>query len=121
MTSARHVVRRVRASLSPDLLREPWRSRALAGPNHPMTGHCYVASESCYHLLGGKRAGWRPMFIRHEGQPHWFLVDRRGRILDVTKDQFRTPVPYHRASGKGFLTSRPSRRAQIVIARVLTP
>jgi len=113
------VALRVRTALSPDLLKEPWRSRVLARRCDPMTGHCYIASEAAYHLLGGKRAGWQPMFVRHEGQPHWFLVGPRGEILDITARQFKTPVRYSRAIGKGFLTTRPSKRARIVIGRVV--
>ena len=62
--------------------------------------------------------GWKPMFIRHEGEPHWFLMNEyAGEILDPTAAQFRTPVPYEKAKGKGFLTRTPSKRAQIVIER----
>lgn len=76
-----------------------------------MTGHCYVASEVLYHALGGKAAGCTPMFIRHEGEPHWFVRTPTGDV-DVTAEQFATPVPYQQATAKGFLTAQPSRRAR---------
>lgn len=84
----------------------------------PLTGHCYVASEAAYHMLGGKEAGYKPMFVKHEGEPHWFLEGPNGTRLDITAGQFKTPVPYEKAVGKGFLTAKPSARAQTVINRV---
>ena len=92
-----------------------------------MTGHCAVATESAYHLLGGKPAGWTPMNLHHEGSSHWFLRHADGRILDITASQFKTAVPYTKGRGCGFQTplkdarglQLPSKRAQVVIDRVL--
>ena len=89
-------------------------------------GNCYVTCEALYHLLGGKKMGYKPMTVRHEGDVHWFLVrdvvvngmlpvgdSREARIvIDPTASQFKTPVPYHRARGRGFLTKEPSMRAR---------
>lgn len=94
-------------ALTDDLRRKPWR-----GNPNPLAGHCYVASEVEYHLRGGK-----PMFVRHEDQPHWFVV-RDGQVIDHTASQFETPVPYENGVGKGFLTRQPSKRAQIVLDRL---
>ena len=85
--------------------------------NHPLSGHCYVASEAYYHLIG-KELGYKPYFIRHEEKPHWFLKNSNGKILDLTSDQFKTPVCYNRGIGKGFLTKNPSKRAQAIIGKV---
>ena len=98
-------------------LRDADRSPKYRGHKNPMTGQCYVASEAVYHLAGGKRAGLKPMHVRHEGEPHWFLQKANGEIVDVTASQFRTPVPYELAKGKGFLTKKPSKRAKAVIER----
>lgn len=95
------------------LLTDDLRLPKYRGSLNPLTGHCYVASEVEYHLNGGK-----PMFVRHEGEPHWFVM-RDGEVIDHTAAQFNTPVPYHRAKGKGFLTKRPSRRAQSVLDRLI--
>lgn len=106
----------VRGALSDDLRKPEYR-----GAKNCMAGHCYVASEALYHLLGGKEAGWTPHHISHEGGPHWFLKNRHsGKVLDATADQFETPVPYRLGRGKGFLTAMPSKRASTVISRVLT-
>lgn len=107
------LVERVKRALTPDLRKGRWKT--LADDCDPMTGHCYVASEALRTLLGPE---WRPMFIEHEGSPHWFLKHEDGRILDVTSSQFSTPVPYDKAKGKGFLTREPSARARTVLERV---
>jgi hypothetical protein len=100
--------------LSPDLLKPEWRSD---DPN-PVAGHCYLASEVCFHMVGGKEAGFKSMFIRHEGGPHWWIKGPKGEILDVTVSQFETPVPYEQSRGKGFLTRQPSKRAITLMQRV---
>jgi len=106
-------VRAVKKALTDEL-----RSPKYRGRENPLAGHCYVASEALYHLLGGKEAGWKPMSVRHEGEPHWFLKHESGLVVDATESQFQEPVPVCDARGKGFLTKQPSKRAQIVIDRV---
>lgn len=114
-TGAVSLVKRVQGALTDDLRHAPWK-----GDPNPLTGHCYVASEALYHLMGGKAAGLHPMFIKHEGQPHWFLRHESGKIIDPTADQFAIPVPYDQARGKGFLRGEQvSKRAQVVMDRVL--
>ena len=111
------LIAQVQGALTLDLLREPYRSRVAAGA-HPLTGHCYVASEAYYHLAGGKAVGLKPMCVQHEGGPHWWLRDADGRDIDLTAAQFSSPVPYKLGRGKGFLTTQPSKRAQQVIDAV---
>ena len=79
----------------------------VAGP-----GNCYPAAEAVYHAAGGKRAGLTPAQVEHEGQSHWFVRGKSGRVYDPTADQFETPVPYDEGVGRGFLTKRPSRRGK---------
>ena len=105
--------------LTNDLLDKKHRMMKENNPNLAHTfGHCYVASEVAYHLLGGKEEGWTPHFIRHVGRPHWFLKHKSGQILDLTAQQFRTPIDYSEARGKGFLTKNPSKRALSLIKRI---
>lgn len=98
----------IQSALTPDLLKKEFRGGA-----HPLSGHCYVASEALFHLIGGK-----PMFLRHEGSPHWWIKGPNGETWDLTAAQFRTPVPYGRGVSKGFLTRQPSKRAAEVLRRV---
>ena len=100
------------SQLTDDLRRPPYK-----GSSNPLTGHCYVASEALYHLLGSR--DWVPCNIQHEGGPHWYLKNKvTGEILDATAGQFETPVPYEKGRGKGFLTKEPSKRAKELLRRL---
>lgn len=96
---------------SDDLRHKPWK-----GSTNIFAGHCYVASEVLYHM-GADELGLRPAFIRHEGQPHWFLKDD-DCVLDATAGQFKTNPDYKAAKHKGFLTKSPSKRARVLMQRV---
>ena len=102
-------------TVSDDLRRKPWK-----GSPDPVVGHCYVASESLHWLMGGPDGPWRPMFLRVDGSSHWFLKHKEtGEILDLTRIQFGfKKIPYEDATGKGFLTKKPSKRARIFMARM---
>lgn len=106
------LVSMIQSVLTNDLRIAPWK-----GSLKPMEGHCYVACEALFALLGGKASGWTPCFIRHEGQPHWFLRHKSGRVLDPTVSQFITCPNYSNGRGKGFLTKEPSKRAKEVLRR----
>lgn len=87
--------------------------------DHPLSGHCYVASEAYYHLEGGPNSSLKPCNIKHEGVSHWFIKDEStGEIIDLTVEQFDTPVPYSEGRGRGFLTRDPSKRCQVVLGQV---
>ena len=111
--AALELAEQVTGVLSDDLRKPKYRGN----PNR-LTGHCYVATESLYHLLGGAESGATPMNLQHEGDQHWFLRLEDGSLVDPTAGQFRTPVPYDQARGRGFLTKKPSKRAAEVIRRV---
>lgn len=85
-------------------------------------GNCYAASEALYHILGGKSAGWTPMFIKAYGRKskhggHWFIQHKTGMIIDPSRKQYdyRDKPSYHLGRGTGFLTKRPSKRAKQLI------
>lgn len=82
------------------------------------TGHCYIAAEALFHLLGGKEAGYTAYVMRVDDDTHWFLKDRKGKILDPTAAQFPDGVDYSKGRPCGFLTKKPSRRAQYLIDKV---
>lgn len=119
----------IQAVLSPDLRTAKWAAKASDDQAvNPMKGHCYVAAEVLFHLLGGKDAGWKAMTLNHqtfpqglpeEGDTHWFLQHADGRIADPTAAQFAPhEVPYAEGKGCGFLTREPSRRARVVMERM---
>lgn len=83
-------------------------------------GNCYVTSEALYHLLGGKAAGWKPLFLSVNGESHWCLQHDSGLILDATAKQFGRRKPnYSKARGHGFLTLEPSKRARALMERLV--
>jgi hypothetical protein len=109
----KYLIDRIKKHLEPSLLLAKYR-----GQSHPLAGYCYVASEAYFHLAGGKESGLKPMQISHEGVSHWFLLNDRSptlagsQVIDITAGQFKTPVPYSDAKGRGFLTKSPSKRTQ---------
>jgi len=111
------LVKLIEGSLSDDLLKPEF----LQQERHSKYfGHCYVASEAYYHLRGGKKKGLTPKRMRHAGVMHWWVEDN-GKIVDITAAQFVPldfpPIDYARGISCGFLTKKPSRRAQEVIRR----
>lgn len=112
------LVEQVQRNLTPDLLKGRW----AASQSHPLQGHCYVASEALWHLLPDK-SDWVPTcasFTDDKGKAtHWWLRHKvTGERLDPTAAQFPAGPPYELGRGSGFLTSQPSKRAQIVIDRI---
>lgn len=93
-------------------------------------GNCYATAEALYHLLGGKKAGWRPMVMHWEGDTHWFLekwipwykgskMKVRVFRLDPLVSLFDKPPDYSLAKGCGFLTKKPSKKARELMQRML--
>lgn len=127
------IIEALRANLSADLLSSQWR-RIVSGEDHPVAGHCAIASEALYDLLGGAAAGYTPYVCGHNaqsahaldaGETHWWLRGPSGgkrgagEIFDVTVAQFDGPFPYHAGKPAGFMSPQPpSLRARRLIARV---
>lgn len=113
----RQVMEKIPEVLTPDLVKPRYRGR-----EHPLIGHCYHASEALYYLIGGKALGIKPMVGKDEnGETHWWLQTPEGMILDITAEQYierGIDPPYGNGRGCGFLTDKPSKRAQAVIKRV---
>jgi hypothetical protein len=134
--SAGAVVRAVQACLTPEELDPAYRRklRYIPKERRALYGHCAVASEAVYELLGGKAAGWQPTLIClsrrvsgptgrlicEGGKTHWYLENTRtGERVDPTKGQFACELDY----GKGYATrfmrrgkGQVTKRAQRVIA-----
>jgi len=108
------VCQQVTNNLSDDLRRSPWK-----GSENPVAGHCYVASEALWHLIA-RDEGYSPFQMQWESSSHWFLMDGTGRVLDITVDQFDQRPDYELGTKRGFLTSYPSKRARILMDRVLS-
>lgn len=122
MTSSTHItelMQKIQKCLTPDLLKKEYRAENSI---NPMFGHCYVASETLYHILNSA-GGYSAACGRDDrGIVHWWIVDNlTGEIHDATADQYYskglTP-PYAKGRKTGFLTKTPSKRAQVVLARM---
>lgn len=91
-----------------------------------MTGHCFVATNAFWHIMGGPEGPYRPKHVKVGKESHWFLVDQRdGSIVDLTASQFgRARVPYERGRGIGMRArpggdlGGPTERARVVLDRI---
>lgn len=99
-----------------DDLRKP----EYRGNPNSLAGHCYVACEVLFHLYKNSQTPLFPHFIRHEGLPHWFLKTKSGSIVDPTVSQFKKRPMHSNGVRKGFLTKKPSKRAQKVLDKIKT-
>ncbi len=98
-------------NLTPDLLKKGF------GGKHPLSGHCYVATEALYHLMEDK--SYFPVRAKDiNGVTHWWLENDKGQIIDLTREQYTDMPPYEAGKRGGFLTKNPSKRAQELIRRV---
>jgi len=106
------LIKKIRENLTPDLLHPGWRNRA----DGPLDGHCYVATE-CFYYLYGRKHEWNPMVFRSDdGDTHWWL-EKEGKILDITKEQFDYEYDYSNGHGQSFM-AHPSKRCRILAERI---
>ena len=108
-----NLIDRIVSNLSDDLLKKEYKTIL---DKNKFTGHCYVASETYYHLSSDNLKVYH---IKHENSTHWFLKNNNNKIIDITKDQFKTPVPYQNAKRGFFLTKTPSKRSLKLIDKVI--
>ena len=121
----------IQKHLTPDLLKSEYKEK---NKSNRMFGHCYVATETLYHLLRNDqiRVSDLPIEQADKYHPyhgkdddeitHWWLEDDLGNRLDVTIDQFlsvdRQP-PYDVGRKGWFLTNNASKRSRLLIKKVL--
>lgn len=109
------IAKDIRSKLTKDLRAPQWQDR----PGR-IEGQCYVASEAAWHILGGSKSNWSPMYLRHHGEPHWYLQDTTGRIIDLVADKMKGKINYNKGRRSAFLTKKPSKRAVILMGRLET-
>jgi hypothetical protein len=84
-------------------------------------GFAYVAAEAYFHLAGGYEAGLHPMHLKYRGKSHWWLVDKDGRVIDLTLGpRESSSFPYRRGQRRppGYTAAGISCRAQSIVERV---
>ena len=116
---AQKAIQEIQDCLSPDLLKPQYRQKNTL---ISLYGHCYVAAESLYHMIGGSNSGFFPCRGRDaEGIVHWWLENNEGYILDPTEGQYTKSgkcPPYANGTRGGFLTKDPSKRSAILMERI---
>jgi hypothetical protein len=113
------LLKRIQGALSIDLLHGDYPS-SQDQLYFACLGHCYVASEAAYHLIG-RHTGFVPYTRRNDdGTTHWWLYNERTKqVLDPSEPQLDGErYPYGEGHRQAFLTKRPSRRAAELIRRV---
>lgn len=107
----------IRKHLTDDLLLPKYRKKIRRTNT---AGHCYVATETLYHLLGpNNKKKYKPYYIKVNGVTHWYLMsDNQLEILDPTYDQFPNFPNYSAGKRAAFLTKSPSKRSKILMARI---
>jgi hypothetical protein len=66
-------------------------------------GFAYPAAEAYFHLAGGYSAGLNPMHLKYRSKSHWWLVDSKGRVIDLILGPRETSdFPYHRGRRRPF-------------------
>ena len=107
----------IQDNLTPDLLKPEYRE---INKSNPMYGHCYVATETLYHLLNEDT--FKPHYGKDSnGVTHWWLENHTGNKLDVTADQYLSQgmnPPYSVGRRGAFLTKKPSKRSRVLIDRI---
>jgi hypothetical protein len=111
------LIQRIKDNLTPDLLRKDYKY----DPNNPLRGHCYVASEALYHLIGEEYLC--PVVASYgNGKTHWWIVNKTtGGIYDLTGEQFERIFLlslYKKGRKCGFLTREPSKRCKILLEKI---
>ena len=84
-------------------------------------GFAYPAAEVYFHLAGGYAAGLQPMQLKRRGKSHWWLLDKDGRVIDLTLAPRETSdFPYQRGHCRPFRYTPAgiSRRAQTIVELV---
>ncbi len=76
----------VRSELTNNLLKKEYKDRKV---NHKYYGHCFHATHALYHLLEGKKNGYKiRKAIDELGVIHYWLESPKGEIIDPTKEQY---------------------------------
>jgi hypothetical protein len=111
------LIKKIKNNLTPDLLQ---RKYVKKNKKNKTFGHCYVATETLYYLLKDKS------FIPHVARDfrnnvHWWLQNKEGKILDVTKEQYlkyNKKPPYNKGYGNFFITNKPCKRTKLLMNRL---
>jgi len=123
------IISDIQKNLSADLLKKEYR-----GSSHAMEGHCYVATETLYHILQSipQYCGqYKPYVLSNKtwpllkpGKTHWYLMSSDLDVLDVTASQFKIPfdeIPHWKGTPNGMMNHPKggSKRSRMLRNRIL--
>lgn len=105
-------------NLSIDLLPKKWVTRNSLNKTF---GHCHNCA-GCLYKIFGKDNVKMYRAIDDEGIYHWWVIDKFGKIIDLTADQYystnRKP-PYDKGEKAGILGFEYKKRVNKLYERVL--
>ena len=111
------LIEKILNHLSPDLLKKEYVDDNI---NNPLYGHCYVATETYYHLMSDSKSNYKPCVLKKDNINHWYLKNiKSNQIIDITKNQFDDEIDYNKGRFCSFLTKNPSKRSKILIERIV--
>lgn len=110
----------IKDNLTIDLLPLNMRQRNIFGGSNNTYGHCHTASGVLYHLFGSKNVTPYKA-LDEEGLYHWWVVDKNGKIIDITSEQYtllnRTP-PYDQGKKASLLGFDYRKKVKVLLERV---
>jgi hypothetical protein len=114
------VVDSIRRNLSIDLLPKKMQDRNINGGSNGTFGHCHTAAGVIYKIFGPKNVHMHRA-LDDEGIYHWWVVDKNGKIVDPTSEQYtllgRVP-PYDNGQKSGMLGFQYKKRVLTLLGRV---
>lgn len=114
------VIGSIRNNLTIDLLPKKMVERNVKGGSNGTFGHCHTASGVLYKIFGSKNVHMYRA-LDDEGIYHWWVVDRSGKIIDPTSEQYtllgREP-PYRDGKKAGMLGFDYKKRVLCLLERV---
>lgn len=114
------VVDSIRRNLSIDLLPKKMQDRNINGGSNGTFGHCHTAAGVIYKIFGPKNVHMHRA-LDDEGIYHWWVVDKNGKIIDPTSEQYtllRRVPPYDNGTKAGLLGFAYKQRVLMLLERV---
>ena len=104
-------------NLSPDLLTNVYRSEMN---RHPLVGYCHTASAALQKIFTKEVISlYRGM--DDEDQYHWWNVDKEGKVIDLTADQYYSlgkEPPYENAQKMSMMGYRYAEKVYALLDRL---
>lgn len=116
------VIESIRCNLTIDLLPKKMQERNISGGSNGTYGHCHTAAGVIYKIFGPKHVHMYRA-LDDEGLYHWWVVDKSGKIIDPTSEQYtllgKVP-PYADGQKAGLLGFAYKKRVFTLLDRVKT-